>query len=241
MAALLPMLLLGACEIPQDVILTGVVWDGVGDTVTSLPDAEVTVLDALGEPLGSTTANAEGSFGLTVQGGDAAFVVIRRDGYATSSFPGVLGIGEQRVEDHTLYALPLEQVEQERATYVGCPGADASTAISFGEVRIFDIVDDVTGEHPSVGTATITVIGERATDDRDACYLDAFGERWEPRRTATGPTGRFAAFDLAPGLHRIQVDYTGVGWSDQLSYLMWIPDDPVSIAPWFPVWVEFLF
>lgn len=241
MPGVLPLLLLSACEVPQDVILTGVVWNGPGDTAPSLPEAEVTVLDELGEPLGTTMADADGAFSLTVAGGDSVFVVIRRDGYATSSFPGVLGIGEQRAEDHTLYAVPLEQVEAARATWAGCAGTGSAQGISYGDVRVFDLVDDVTGEHPSVGTATITVIAERESDDRAGCYLDAFGERYESRRTVTGPAGRFATFDLVPGLHRIQVDYTGVGWSDQLSYPMWIPDDPVSVAPWFPLWVEFRF
>lgn len=253
LALLAGVALAAGCTPDPSVSLWGIVWDGPGDPTSDdeasgeaddprgLAGAEVTFLDDAGLPLTSTTTAEDGAFEVVLPGGYAVFVEVRKEGFATTTFPGVIGLQpEQRVEDHTIYAVPLEDAESLKAAFTECPGATGDGALVYGQVKIDGLADAVTGGSPSVGTGVATVWGASVEDRADACYFDWSGTRYERKFDRTGPSGRFAVFDVQPGLRTIEVEYEVAPdvWMEQ-AYPLWIPDDPVVVSPWFPFLVAF--
>lgn len=233
--------ILAGCAPDESVALWGVVWDGPTGDSPSLPGAEVTVVDDAGEPLAAATTGEDGSFEVVVPGGYSVFVEVRRDGYATTTFPGVVGLAdEQRIEDRAIYGLPVDVAEGLFSTFADCPVAAPQGGVVYGQVLIDGLADPITGGSPTVGTGIATVLGADEEARRDACYFDWSGTVYERKFSRTGPSGQFAVFDVQPGVQTIQVEYEvapGV-WMEQ-AYPVWIPDDPVVLSPWFPFLVPF--
>jgi hypothetical protein len=226
------------------VALSGVVWAGPLDSDPPLGNVSVEIVAEDGTSLGRTRADADGVFSLVIHEQGTVFSVLRKDGYATTTFPGVIGAAEeQAIEPHALYAVSLEAVAAEEARFAGCPGAADGGGSTGGEVLVFGLEDPVTGEAPLVetGKASLTAASS-PRDDRGACYLLDDGTAWDPEGYWTGASGTFGFFGLAPDVYDLDLRFE---LSDELvetaSYPVYIPDDPVVRAPWYPAWIEFPF
>lgn len=230
--------ILGCAE--ETVTLNGAVYESHSPLSAPLAEAEIRVVDFAGAPLGTAVADGEGYFEVVVPGGDAVFVEVTAEGYAVTPFPGVIGLDPvQSVEDHALYGVS----DAERAAWItrftGCPGADTDRAIVLGEMRLYGLVDPLTGGNPLIGTGKV-----RVSDGEDGvasgCYLDPEGGVWDPEATVTGESGAFAIFGVDPGLYDLHLE--GVV-SETVSatqvYPLWIPDRPNVVSPWYPAWLPF--
>jgi hypothetical protein len=235
---------LAGCTPEPEIALSGVVWDGPGETSPPLGDVAIEILSEDERTLARTRADADGAFSVVLRETGTVFSVLRKDGYATTTFPGVIGaVAEQQVEPHALYAVSLEATAAEEARFAGCPGAGEGAASVGGEVRVFGLEDPITGVAPLVETGKVTLVGEDAPKDEwRACYLADDGVAWDPEAFWTGAAGTFGFFGLPPDVYDLEVRFE---LSDELyetaSYPVYIPDDPVVRAPWYPAWVEFPF
>lgn len=234
---------LAACTSEPEVTLSGVVWAGPRDDDPPLGNVAVEIVSEDGSSLGRTRADADGVFSLVIHEQGTVFSVLRKDGWATTTFPGVIGaVPEQAIEPHALYAVSLDAVAAEEARFAGCPGVGAGGSAG-GELRVFGLEDPVTGEAPLVqtGKASLTPASS-PRDELDACYLLDDGTAWDPEAYWTGASGTFGFFGLAPDTYDLDLRFE---LSDELvetaSYPVYIPDDPVVRAPWYPAWIEFPF
>lgn len=231
------------CAPGTEVALSGIVWDGPGDTSLPLGGVEVEIVSEDGRRLARTVADADGAFSVVVDETGTVFSVLRKDGYATTTFPGVIGaVSEQVVENHALYAVSLDAVAAEEQRFAGCPGVGEGASAG-GEIRVFGLEDPVTGVAPLVETGKATLVASRAPNRTIAsCYLDDEGEAYAPDAFWTGPSGTFGFFGLTPDVYDLDVRFE---LADDLyeiaSYPVYVPDDPVVRAPWYPAWVEFPF
>ncbi len=196
-----------------------------------------------GHTIGRTRADADGAFSLVVEEIGTVFVLLRKDGYATTTFPGVVGASEtQTIEAHALYLVSEEQVAAEEARFAGCEGAGGATSVG-GEIRLFGYEDPVTGVSPLVETGKARIEPRSASDDAvTACYLQDDGAAFDPEAYWTGDSGTFGFFGLPPGRYALEVR---IELSEDLVetavYPVFLPDEPLVRAPWYPAWVEFPF
>lgn len=243
------LLMLAACS-PADIRVRGRIERARVRPDTFLPLAlgEITLLDAKGDLASTDQTDANGFFSATAPAGQTIYAEIRGEGLVPSSFTGITGapdtgalvVGVDDRQDTDLYGVLTGQVEELRQEFTGCPRSFDDGGIVFGEVRVADIVDPVTDEEPLVGTAWIDLT------DADgnvvaACYLGEDG-LYDVEATVTGASGRFAAFGLAPGRWEMGVRYLAFDTDEVATFSpVWVPEEPVSVAPRQPAWVEFPF
>ena len=220
----------------------------IGDA-DPLAGAQVAIVDpANGRAIDEAITGPDGTFGLDSKGGLGVALEIRADGYATTVFHGNTPIrGEVIIEDRTMYGVTLDELAAERALFAGCEGADQQGAVVFGQVRFFNLVDEQTGESQITQEGRVDVVdrdgeGER-TELWPGCYLDNEGVVYDSTAEFTGQSGRFAVFDVAEGLHTVDLrwQFQPDEWifSDP-SPPAWVPEGDEEIAvPMFPAWVEF--
>jgi hypothetical protein len=237
-----------ACRQEPEVLVEGVVWDGPEATSRPIGLVDVEIVDTKERVLATTRADPDGSFSAVVAETGTVFVVLRKEGYATTTFPGVIGTQEAlRVEDHALYLVSEEAVAAEEARFAGCesepdPGADRRSV--GGEVRAFGLVDPVTGESPIVAAAKVALrpVPRGGAEDRAACYLDDAGEHHDPEAFWTGEAGAFGVFGIEPGVYALDVRFeVTADVFETASYPVFVPDDPIVRSPWYPAWIEFPF
>lgn len=226
------------CGNLDPITVSGVVYSSHDPLSPPLPGAELRFVDFDLAELGTATADADGAFALSLPAGVSVLVAISAEGNATTTFPGVLGVGDQEVEDHAMYGFPLADEADLRARFAGCPGADAGGAMVYGEIRVYGL-SDPDGQEPS------TNVGTAKVDTGDAqifgCYFDAAGELYDPEAAFTGDSGQFAVFGVEPGLHDLLIDADLTpGQDSTVSYPLWVPDAPTVVSPWFPAYVELL-
>jgi hypothetical protein len=228
--------LLGCSE--TVVTLQGTVYQSVDPVAPPLAQAELLVVDVEGVRLAEAVTDDDGKFELSVVGGDTVFVEITAEGYAVSTFPGVVGIQPvQVVEDGALYGVSEEVRAQVLAEFAGCPGTGEDQAIVLGELRL-DMVDAVTGGSPTINTGIAEVL-KSGQSEWLGCYLGEAGV-YDPEATWTGETGRFLVGGVEPGLYDLAVSAQIVeGVWTEASYPLWIPDRPHVVSPWYPAWVPF--
>ncbi|MEQ1565997.1 MAG: hypothetical protein ABMA64_10200 [Myxococcota bacterium] len=226
------------CE-PPTTLLTGAVYTSHDPLSDGLAGAEVAFVDEFGERLAGATTDGDGAFEVAVPSSESLFAVIRAEGYATSTFPGTIGIeARAEVADHALYGVSLEERERVLAMFAGCPGGAPDGPLVFGEIREYGIADPYTGESPttSLGTADLQT-GEALTE---GCYLDDEGGAFDPEADFTGASGQFAVFPGEAGLHDLVIR-TLVGPDEYTVdvYPVWIEDEPAVVSPWWPAWASF--
>lgn len=239
--ALLGVSLLGGCAHEDVVTLKGLVYESSDSLSPPLPGAELRFVDFDGEPVGRGRTDDDGVFSISLPGGIPVFVEISAEGHATTTFPGVVGLdAEQSVEDRTLFGMPLATLDDWRARFAGCPGADdPDTAMVIGEIRIYALTDPITGGQPS--TSVGLAIVHTARRDLPACYLDSEGQVYDPEAEYTGTSGTFAVFGVPEGLHDLDVraDFSS-GIDNTEIYPVWIPEGGSVVSPWYPAYVELL-
>lgn len=230
-------LLLAACDgIPDEVVLEGTAFAGPGAS-ERLAGAILRSYTVEGDPFGETVADDQGRFALPAPVGDTVFVDVEASGTVRSSFTGVTGIDRELVvDDGLIYGVSQALYDEWASLFAGCPGLGQGGA-SFGEVRISNLADPVTGERPLVTTAVVTLEGP---DDvvREACYLDDEGAAYAPDAEATGSTGRYAIFGAPPGEHLLVVAYEtaqGVWFTD--AYPVRVTEG--GVTPMFPLLTDF--
>lgn len=226
----------------QVTLLEGTVFESHDPLSGGLGGAELRFLDEYGEALGHTTAADDGSFAVQLPSGESLFAVVSADGYATSVFPGAIGIEtEAAVADHAIYGVSDAELDGWLAAWAGCPGTDGDGAVVLGEVREFGVVDPYTGESPTTNAASIEV---RQTGDRSwaGCYLDEDGVAWDPEALTTGKAGVFGVFGVEAGLSDLVIRTTVTPTAVQTDvYPVLVPDeaDARVVSPWFPAWATF--
>lgn len=235
MVRLIPISLLAGCSDPS-VVLQGTVYASADPTSPALGGAEVTLVDAATERIGSVKTDAEGAFEIVVPEPGVVFVEITAPDYAVSTFPGIIGAGPvQVVEEGALYGVSEAERAEALATFAGCPGADGASAIVVGEMRLH-IIDTLTGGSPTTGTGVAEVL-KSGESTWTGCYLDGEGV-YDPEAVFTGLTGKFLVGGVQPGLYDLAVSAeiaTGI-WTEA-AYPLWIPDRPHVVSPWYPAWL----
>lgn len=229
---------LAACGgLPDEVLLTGNVAAAPGAS-EGLSGASLTVYDEAGTVRGQAQADANGDFELLAPAGDVVFVDIEAEGYVAASFAGVVGVQEQQpVEAGAFYGISSDTYAEWEATFAGCPGLGEGGGASFGEVRISNLTEPDSDEHPTVATAVVT-IDDGEGNFWEACYLDEDGLAYDPDAEWTGESGRFAVFGVPAGELRISVSYEVFdgNWSTE-DYPVRVPEG--GVAPQFPLWTDF--
>jgi hypothetical protein len=159
----------------------------------------------------------------------AIHLEVAADGFVPLSFVGTSGaFAELALPDGTLFGMPEAEHEAWRATFAGCPGADAGGMV-VGTVRVGINFDPTTDPlDPSARAFVETVDGLRF----DACYRDEAG--YVPGQETTGDAGVFAIFGVPSGLHRLQLYRSFEGSSVGSEWRVWVPEDgAVSMQPVF--------
>lgn len=228
------------CAPEPAIRLHGVVWDGSGAAAFPLPQASLEVRAEDERLLGRTRSDADGAFSITLHETGTVFVIVRKDGYVPTTFPGVVGLTEdQPVEDHALYGVRSTSLAAEEARFAGCPGVGEGGSVG-GEVRVFGLEDPVTGEAPLVTSGKARLLPADGGDDLPACYLDAAGEAVDPDAFWTGDAGAFGLFGVPPGVYALELRFEmSEDLYDVSTYPVLVLDEPGSRSPWYPAWVEF--
>lgn len=245
MARTVGLITLVACTAEAPPSLLGVVSDGRDGS--PLVGAEITVVSpARGDVIGEATTGSDGSFeALLSRGADGVALEIRAEHHVTTVLHGNAPLnGPLQIEDGFLYAMPDAAYDALTTTWSGCSGADRPLGVVFGEMRVFDLVDQVTGESPitTEGQVDVFQIDNRGKIDTTwvGCYLDDAGKQHDPTAEFTGLSGKFAVFGVEPGFHEVRAQWQPAPNQWQVSvYPAWVPDGERAALPLWPAWVEF--
>ncbi len=221
-------LILASCS--ATVELTGTAAQAPGSD-KGLADAALHLRDGAGVPFSDTRTNAKGAFSIEAPRGDVVFLDVDADGHVATTFTGVSGVDDtSRLADESIYGWPVADYESWISPFSPC-AADGGTAV--GEVRVFGIVDPLTGEAPLVAAAEISVLDPIGEPVASPCYLDDAGVH-DPGADRTGVTGSFAVFGIPDGQWELRVTY------DLTELTQGIASFPVyiesgQVAPRFPL------
>ncbi|MBX2800939.1 MAG: hypothetical protein KTR31_24880 [Myxococcales bacterium] len=236
------LMLCGGCA--SSVQLQGTVYESRARDAGPLAGAEVTIVDRTnGNRLAQTQTDDAGFFFVEVPELKEIAAEIRGPGLATTTFTGTSGaLQVVELEERTLFGVSLEEVQAERELFAGCPGADGTGAVVFGEMRVEGIVDPYSGESPTTNAGRVDLrrLLEDATEVvAEGCYLDDEGVGYDPSASFTGATARFAVFGPAPGEYQLEARYQPFPneWLGSV-FAIWVPegDEQVATALW-PAWV----
>ena len=237
-------LLAAGCS--QSVRVSGTVFATHGFEAPPLADAEITVVSPPStNVLATTVTGSDGSFILSLPPAIGVALEVRAEGYATTIFHGNSPFsGELAVLDHDVFGVTEAELAAERARFAGCEGADGPGAVVFGEVRVFGLVDPITGDSPLTSEGQVDVLAVGDDGDVSAtyggCYLDEAGAAHDPTAEFTGESGRFAVFGVEPGLHELQAQWQAVPGEWIANYYpAWVPagEEQVVLPQW-PAWVD---
>ncbi|NCG20480.1 MAG: hypothetical protein GWP91_15840 [Rhodobacterales bacterium] len=242
MRPIIALFLLASCNpLPKTVTMEGEVSDAQGLGGLALPGAELTVRDEEGTTYASATTNGAGEFSVEVPAGELIFAIVTSDAGPPTSFSGVTGLSEvYEVEDGEIFAFSHAQETDWRARFEGCPSTSAKGAGAlFGEVRVQDVTDAETGEHPLAVTGRVELWNPRTEAVYLPCYLDAEeGAVFDGTALYTGIAGAFAFVGVPEGVYVLsgvlEVNPDDLFWSDQFVY---VPKS--GVVPRFPLWVSF--
>jgi hypothetical protein len=171
------------------------------------------------------------------------FLVLRKDGYVTTSIPGVIGAAEQQtIETHAVYLVSEAGAEADDERFDGCAGVGDAGGV-LGEVRVSGLIDPITGQSPLSESSKVKLYPvdgvDRTGDGILACYLSDDGAVWDPEGFWTGAAGTFGIFGLAPGRYQLEVRIEfSAQLFDTVAYPVFIPDDSRARSPWYPAWIE---
>ncbi len=231
-------LLLLACA-PNTALIEGIVYERPGnDQVPPLPGATVRMLDAAdGAELDWANTDAQGAFTAEVPHGTNLFVEITRDGLRPAFFAAVVGLEEVIiVEPYTLYGYEEADAADVEAAFADCPGGGGGAGLVLGEVRSYELATVISGEHPTIANAQVTLVSEGG-DRWDACYYDADGAAYDPEAGVTGDAGQFVVPHVPAGQHGLEIVYDfGGGLIETQTYPVRVDEAP-TVSPWFPAWV----
>lgn len=234
-AALLPplaLMLSGCWSLPTEVTLTGAVLDeyqGAG-----FEGATVEIHTPLGEPWGSTTTGADGSFSVGVPASSAFFATLSAEGHVPTSFTGIAGSEDVVADEGTLYLRSEAEVAALRAEFAACPAAQDEGPLVEGVVRLYLGTGDEPEDLPTITNAKVTVY-DAQDQTWTACYLDDDGVSLADG-TETGNTGRFAVFGVPEGPLSVAVEYD-LADDYPLTYWNIVRGAPGGAVPMYPAWV----
>lgn len=231
--------LLLACT-PPTTLVEGNVFATWGDDIEipGLPGVDVVMIDADGfGELAATTTDGIGGFSVEVPQETNLFVEVVGDGLRPAWFPAVVGIEEQiTVEPHTLFGVTGAEATALETLFEGCEGGGGGPGLAFGEVRSYELATVISGEHPTIANAQVTVASADGARWA-ACYFDPEGEIYDPEAGVTGDAGWFVVPNLPAGIHTLELTYDfGAGNLETQTYPLGIGDG-VTVSPWFPAWV----
>jgi hypothetical protein len=247
----LPLLVLAVGCGKGDVTVQGTVFAGQAIEEGALPGAAVALRDQDGVLYDEAVADDVGFFQVKAPRGQSIFAEISAEGFATTSFTGQSGLDTDQpllidetgdeISGHTLYAVPVEALEAWRTQLAGCPTLEEGGRALIGEVRVYGIENDETGEEPLVTTASVKAVSTTGVE-REGCYLDDEGLAYDPESAVTGLMGFYAVFGLEPGLHTAEITYTAFDTEQIVTYQgLYVPEAEDALVPRFPTWVEFPF
>lgn len=200
----------------------------------ALPGARVVVRDHAFERLVDGVTDADGRVALDVPAQAEIHVVVQADGAAPSAFRGETGAAPVfAVPDGTLWAVPEAEVAAWRARFAGCPGAEGASTLVVGQLRVAIAIEDV-GQAgiADQGFAYVSDVADPTLDRRDACYLDAEGEAWDPEADYAGPSGLFALFGVEGGPWALTLGRFVTGGTAVGRRTLYVPEDGVvSLHP----------
>ena len=198
MRLLIAMSLVGCSPYPDVVTLSGTLLDERFAGAAAFSNADIEVLDLVGQRFDSTTTSADGRFTVEAPGAADIFAIVSGEGHARASFTGASGIeAEYEVENGSLWGFTEAEMLDWSDRFSGCPGAGEGTLV-LGEVRAFGLMDE-NGEAPIVASAVAEVYDPVSELIYPACYLDQPGEAYLPGADRTGESGIFAVFGAPEG------------------------------------------
>jgi len=235
------MLALVACQpqLPEFVVLSGVVSADRFEASSPLEGATVSTYDAFLEPVDSSTTNMVGFFAAQARAGQNLYLGLEAEGYAHTAFAGVAGLSDAEFPEGQLWLESEDDVAELRAVFSGCPGVDDLDAgIIEGEIRYYapGYEPDEGSEWPINDTAYV-----RAYDSDgnavEACYLYETGAAYDEEAVYTGASGRFAVLGAPTGPVTLEVGYDVEGQSYyQALYYIWVPEG--GVVPFWPLYVN---
>jgi len=205
-----------------------------------LAGAPFVVRDDAGAIYDRSNLAQDGSVSALAPAGSFIFAEVQPKGRRPASFTGLSGLDPvYKVADGELYGWPEAEDASWRASFDGCPGVAGGSGSVLGEVRVLDLTDPVSGEHPLAGTGLVELWSFDTEETYLPCLLDGdVGESFDASAIYTGFTGRFAFFGVPEGVYllsaALELGGSTLEWSDQIVY---VPEG--GVAPRFPIWVSF--
>ncbi len=235
-------LMLCACNpLPKVVTMKGEVRDAHGLGGVALAGADVAILDEEGASYASATTDRDGQFRVDAPAGAEIFAVVSSSVGPSSSFTGLSGLSPvYNIDDGELYAFSDAEVAAWRSTFEGCPNvSDQGTGALFGELRVREVTDPDTGEHPLVVSGRVELWNPRSDETHLPCYLDPEeGSVFDPSALYTGVSGSYAFVGVPEGIYVLsavlELTPDELMWADQYVY---VPKS--GVVPRFPMWVSF--
>lgn len=212
--------------------ISGTVLIGSVATGDPLAGGTVQILGEDTEIFDEAPIDDQGRFLASAPLGANIYAVVEGPGMVPAGFSGKMGQGAFEVPPGALFG--VSQVERDALDAVFGDCARPGPAL-YGEVRLYGFVDE-DGVNPLVTTAYASA-GPIGQEPAAACYLGAETGEYDPEATLTGPTGRFALFDVPTGLVDLDYGYR-VGGSITVdgTLRLFVPDQ--GVTPLMPAWVD---
>ncbi len=222
-----------ACALPiETTTLSGVVTDA-RDGGAPVAAAAVTLREQFGTIWEETTTDDSGAFTTSVPSNQLFFLHTEAEGFVTTSYTGWAGDAALEVSEEGLWMQTEADLDALREEFTGCAGeVDPERGVIEGEVRLLVIEQEDLSELPLVTTASLLAYSESGVA-YSACYLDDDGVS-DPDAVWTGETGRFAFFNVPPGIISLHLSYDYGGPDDQEDwYYAYLTAG--GVAPMYPV------
>lgn len=219
--------------LPEQVTLSGVVYDAPYLTGEVVSEEPLRTLDELGEEVATATSGQDGVFEIAVPSGAPFFMLLEGPGHPVTSFSGSSGFVDLPAGDGVPWIATSEWEAQLRADFVGCSTVGEGGAVVVGEVRYF-YSGIAPWDLPFTTTATVSVTDSGGVQ-RVVCVLGEDGVAVDAG--TVGSKGIFASFGLAEGPLVVEVTAPGTD-GEPLSdlYRGYAPAE--GVAPYFPLYVS---
>ncbi|MFT5682754.1 MAG: hypothetical protein ACI8RZ_003678 [Myxococcota bacterium] len=231
---MLTLLALGC--ISSSTTMSGAIMDGP-DSTAAVPDTAITIRSAGGSEWDAVTADATGSFEVTVPSHALFYLSAEAEGFRTTVFTGASDDAPVVVDDGTLWMRTEADIETLIADFGDCAAEESANGggVIEGEIRLQVFESSEVNDFPIVTTAAVLAYTESGVP-YTACYLDSEGNP-SIDAVSTGETGRFAVFGVPSGLISLQIRYDYGGPEEQEDwYPLYMPDD--GTVPMWPALVS---
>ncbi|MBT3218671.1 MAG: hypothetical protein HN348_06230, partial [Proteobacteria bacterium] len=159
-----------ACHTQESITIEGTILESREADASPLAEATVKIREANGDLWDETSTQSSGAFSVLAPAGQNLFAEIRAADFVHASFNGLAGLSEvQPVGDGLLFGFSEAELQEWRDLFAGCPGADGGGGVVLGDIRVYGLQEEDTGEPPLVTTGYVTAVGE--DEEWEACYL----------------------------------------------------------------------